>query len=221
MGGAAGKVADADGTFLQNRTAPAVRPTGWEGSVRSRQLVITMAAATLISAIQVCGDEPEDAAIAGKRLAPDAATRVTYADVVSPPAEPEPWIHPSMPEAIRGKIERAFEIAGQRLRQRPECAELFSPFGVDGAELLARSLYLPAGPQRQTTRCRHAFAVTEIGGPTTWVCRKVTAHSDERVAVALIHEALHHAGLCEYPHDRTAMKSGEINNLVMESCGLP
>jgi hypothetical protein len=189
--------------------------------MRTRQLVITMAAATLISAVQVCGEEPEDAAIAGKLLAPDAATRVTYADVVSPPRGPEPWIHPSMPDAMRNKIERAFEIAAQRLRQRPECAGLFSPFGAIGVDLLASSLYLPADPRRQTTRCRHAFAVTEVGGPTTWICRKVTAHSDERVAVALIHEALHSAGLCEYPQNRTAMLSGEINNLVMESCGLP
>lgn len=189
--------------------------------MRARTLVIIMAIAPLMGAFSANGDEPEDAAIAGRHLAPDAATRVTYADIVSPPKGVEPWIHPSMPEAMRGKIGRAFEIAAQRVRQRPECAGLFAPFGVDGADLLARSLYLPAGPQRQTTRCRHAFAVTEIGGPTTWVCRKVTAHSDERVAVALIHEALHHAGLREYPADPWAMLSGEINNLVMEGCGLP
>ncbi len=71
-----------------------------------------------------------------------------------------------MPEAMRSKIERAFEIAAERMQQRPECAELFSPFGADGVDLLARSLYFCAGPQLQTTRCRHAFAVTEIGGPT-------------------------------------------------------
>jgi hypothetical protein len=189
--------------------------------VRARTLVIIMTIAPLMGVFSSYGDEPEEAVVAGRHLAPDAATRVTYADIVAPPKGVEPWIHPSMPEAMRSKIERAFEIAGQRVRQRPECAELFSPFGVDGAALLARSLYLPAGPHRQTTRCRHAFAVTEIGGPTTWVCRKVTAHSDERVAVALIHEALHHAGLCEYPQNRTAMLSGEINDLVMESCGLP
>ena len=125
-----------------------------------------------------------------------------------------------MPEAMRSKIERAFEIAEERVRRHPECAELFSPFGHDGVELLGRSLYFPAGPLLQTSRCRHAFAVTEIGGPTIRVCRKVTAHSDERVAVALIHEALHHAGLCEYPHDRTAMRSGDINTLVSVRCRL-
>lgn len=188
--------------------------------MRARQLVVAIAIATLFCATPVHGEEPKVAAIAGRHLAPDAATRVSYADIISPAKGLEPWIHHSMPEDMRSKIERAFEIAEERVRLRPECAELFSPFGADGVDLLARSLYLPAGPQLQTTRCRHAFAVTEIGGPTIRVCRKVTAHSDERVATALIHEALHHAGLCEYPHDPTAMLSGEINNMVMQRCGL-
>ena len=188
--------------------------------MRARKLVITMAAATLIGAFPAYGEEPEEGAVAGRYLAPDAATRVSYADIISPARGLEPWIHHSMPEAMRSKIERAFEIAEERVRLRSECAELFSPFGIDGIDLLTKSLYFPAGPQLQTTRCRHAFAVTEIGGPTIRVCRKVTAHSDERVATALIHEALHHAGLCEYPHDRTAMFSGEINNLVIQRCDL-
>jgi hypothetical protein len=188
--------------------------------MRARQLVVAIAIATLFCATPVHGEEPEVAAIAGRHLAPDAATRVSYADIISPAKGLEPWIHHSMPEGMRSKIERAFEIASARVRQHPECAELFYPFAVDGVDLLARSLYFPAGPQLQTTRCRHAFAVTEVGGPTIRVCRKVTAHSDERVATALIHEALHHAGLCEYPHDRTAMLSGEINNLVVQKCGL-
>ncbi len=50
------------------------------------------------------------------------------------------------------------------------------------------------------------------------MCRKATFHSDERVAMALIHEALHHAGLPEYPQKPKAMLSGEINNMVMASC---
>ncbi len=189
--------------------------------MRARQLMVAMAVATVFGAAPAFGEEPKDAAIGGKNLAPDAVTGPSHADIISAPRSLEPWIHHTMPEAMRSKIERAFEIAGERVRQYPECAELFSPFGVDGVDLLARSLYFPAGPWLQTTRCRHAFAVTEIGGPTIRVCRKVTAHSDERVATALIHEALHHAGLCEYPHDHTAMMSGEINNLVAKKCGLP
>lgn len=186
-----------------------------------RRLAIVFSVIASVVPATAYGEEPGDATVAGRYTAPDAATRFSYADVVSPPRGLEPWIHHTMPEAMRSKVERAFEIAAERVRLRPECAELFSPFAAEGVDLLASSMYFPAGPQRQTTRCRHAFAVTEVGDPTTWVCRKVTAHSDERVAVALIHEALHHAGLCEYPAHPGAMLSGEINNLVMQSCDLP
>ena len=86
--------------------------------------------------------------------------------------------------------------------------------------MLGSTLYLPAGPYRQTNLCRHSFASTSIGGKTTWVCRKVGAHTDERVAAALIHEALHHAGLGERPLNPLAMSSGEINTMVQRSCDL-
>jgi hypothetical protein len=131
----------------------------------------------------------------------------------------EPWIHPSMPGGMREKVEVAFRIAVQRLRKNPGCRALFSELGADGVELLAATRYYPAPLFRQTTRCRHSFAITWTGSPVAWVCRKVTAHGDERVAVALLHEALHFAGLDEDPNGLTAQCSGEINVMVMEHCG--
>lgn len=131
----------------------------------------------------------------------------------------EPWIHPSMPGCMREKIEVAFQIAIQRLQEIPECRELFSELGADGVELLTATRYYPAPLPRETTRCRHSFAISGIGSPWAWVCRKVTAHGDERVAVALLHEALHFAGLEEDPHGLTSQCSGEINVMVMEHCG--
>ena len=47
----------------------------------------------------------------------------------------------------------------------------------------------------------------------------MTAHGDERVAVALLHEALHFAGLEEDPRGRDAQCSGAINVMVEKSCG--
>ena len=41
----------------------------------------------------------------------------------------------------------------------------------------------------------------------------------ETAAVAVIHEALHHAGLTEAPHDRLAMTSIEITEMVEDACG--
>jgi hypothetical protein len=47
-----------------------------------------------------------------------------------------------------------------------------------------------------------------VGSPSTFVCRLFQRLGDERAAVVLIHEALHHAGLTEYPQDPEAMTSG-------------
>jgi hypothetical protein len=131
----------------------------------------------------------------------------------------DPWIHTSMPRCMREKIEVAFQIAVDRVREIPACGALFEELGADGVEMLTSTLYYPAPLQRQTTRCRHSFAIARVGSPIIWVCRKVTVHGDERVAVALLHEALHLAGLEEDPHGRRAQCSGAINVMVMKNCG--
>lgn len=188
--------------------------------MRMRQIITTAAAIGVLGASHARAADLGALAVAGRQLAPDAAVSAPIADQPSMRNNIEPWIHHSMPECLKTKVETAFEIAAQRMRDVPECAQLFTPFEADGLELLAETLYFPAGLYNQTTRCRHSFAITLVGGKTTWMCRKATFHSDERVAMALIHEALHHAGLPEYPQKPTAMLSGEINNMVMASCDL-
>jgi hypothetical protein len=183
----------------------------WQGAI------LVVLAATIWSPVAHTV-EPEGFFERGRLLAPDAIISAWLVDL-HPPEEPlHPWVHNSMPDTMRGKVERAFDIAIRRVREVQECADLFAPFGADGIEILASTLYFPAGPHRQTTRCRHSFAVTSIGANTTWICRKVTAHPDERIAMALVHEALHHAGLGEYPIDRNGMRSRDINTLVSQRC---
>jgi len=188
--------------------------------VRTRHLITVVAAIGILGTLCSDAADLEALAVAGKRLAPDAALSASFSESPSAQQDLQPWIHHSMPECLRDKLEIAFDIAAQRVRDVPECADLFTPFDADGLELLAETLYFPAGMYSQTSRCRHSFAITLVGGNTTWMCRKATFHSDERVAMALIHEALHHAGLPEYPQKPTAMLSGEINNLVMARCDL-
>lgn len=132
----------------------------------------------------------------------------------------EPWVHPSMPAAVKDKIETGFAIAMQRVTDVPQCAELFQRLGADPLEILSTGLYFPATPAREVNGCRRAMAQTYVGDAPTWICRRVTSHSDERVALVLIHEALHHAGLTEKPHDPKAMSSGAINSMVAKHCGL-
>jgi hypothetical protein len=129
-----------------------------------------------------------------------------------------PWIHPLMPAPVRDKIKTAFAIAVARVTAVPECADLFSRLGADAMETLKTGLYFPASLPKETSICRRSMAQTYVGGAPTWICRRISSYSDEHVALVVIHEALHHAGLTEKPQDRNAMSSGEINTMVRREC---
>jgi len=145
--------------------------------------------------------------------------------------EVEPWIHPKMEPATRAKVEAGFDLAVERVRQIEACSALFTRFSVDGMEMLKTGLYL------QVHSYRHEIAVcgrnptanswggkvlayTKVGGTPTWICRHFSRVSTEAAAIAVIHEALHHAGLPEKPHDRMAMSSIEITEMVSNACQL-
>jgi len=59
-----------------------------------------------------------------------------------------------------------------------------------------------------------------VGGGPVRVCRDFSRLSDSQAAMVIIHEALHHAGLTEYPQDPNGMTSNQINGMVAEQCGL-
>ena len=138
----------------------------------------------------------------------------------SPTPEITPWIHPSMPSAVQEKLTAAFEIAVERVNEVPQCEALFSNLGADPFETLKTGLYFPASPARETKACKRSYAQTFVGDAPTWICRRITGYSDEQAAMVVIHEALHHAGLPEKPHDRKAMTSAQINDLVRANCNL-
>jgi hypothetical protein len=66
--------------------------------------------------------------------------------------------------------------------------------------------------------CPSALAYTLVGGAPTWLCRRFARLSDERAAAILLHEALHHAGMDEWPHDPQAAPASAINELVEDAC---
>lgn len=135
-------------------------------------------------------------------------------------AEIEPWISNRMPHKARAKLEAAFDLALQRLREVPECAELFRRLGADGVEMLRTALYFPIGsPTKEVEMCGTADAFTYVGDAPTFLCRKFYRLTDERAAMVVVHEALHHAGLTEWPSDPEGMKSIAINQMVSEGCG--
>jgi hypothetical protein len=142
----------------------------------------------------------------------------------------EPWIHHKMAPNVRAKLEAGFDLAVERVREIAACRDLFNQLGEDGIEMLKTGLYLPVHSYRHeivvcgrdpATNSRGAdiLAYTKVGGTPTWICRNFARISVETAAIAVIHEALHHAGLNEWPSDRTAMSSVEISEMVERECG--
>lgn len=142
----------------------------------------------------------------------------------------EPWIHQKMEPSVRAKLEAGFDLAVERVREIEECADLFTELGAIGIEMLNTGLYLPVHSYRHeiavcgrdpatNSMGAKVLAYTKVGGTPTWICRHFSRVSTETAAIAVIHEALHHAGLNERPHDRMAMSSIEITEMVTTACG--
>lgn len=163
--------------------------------------------------------------------APDAVkAAVAFEPAARSEAADDPWIHPSMPEGVRDRLEAGFALAVARLRESPSCRELFARLGADPFETLATGLYFPVDSYRRdvqacgrnlaaSSRGAENLAYTKVGGAPTYLCRTFARISTESAAVAVIHEALHHAGLTEWPHDRLAMSSPGITEMVEAACG--
>lgn len=141
-----------------------------------------------------------------------------------------PWVHPSTPGDVRLRLEAGFELAIERLRESASCRELFARLGADPFETLTTGLYFPVDSYRRevavcgrnlaaSSRGAENLAYTTVGGAATFLCRHFARVTTETAAVAVIHEALHHAGLTEWPADRLAMSSTEITDMVEAACG--
>jgi len=135
-------------------------------------------------------------------------------------ALPAAWISSQIPAPVRSRVESSFALATLRLKDLPECAGLFSDFGANGLEVLSSTLYYPASAAQEKRACRGAWGYTTVGTAPTYLCRRFSRMSEKKGAMILIHEALHHAGMGEFPQDRNALSSAAINSLVEDACGL-
>ena len=163
-------------------------------------------------------------------IAPTTAAAVAVVGVIGPAGPIEPWIHHKMGPAVRARLEAGFSIAVERVREIEPCADLFTRLGADPIDMLKTGLYLaPHSYLHEIVLCgRDPIAdsrgadnlgYTVVGGSPTWICRHFARVSDETAAITVIHEALHHAGLTEWPLDRMAMSSIEITEMVEDVCG--
>jgi len=136
------------------------------------------------------------------------------------PVRSTPWISSQVPPPVRSRIEASFQVASQLIVEAPECGALFGDLGADGIEMLSSTLYYPASAANEKKLCGGAWGYTTIGSAPTFLCRKFSRISEKRGAMILIHEALHHAGMVEFPNDPKGLTSKAINNLVEGACRL-
>ena len=123
-------------------------------------------------------------------------------------------------EKMIEKLSAGYWLALERVQAIPRCAGLFAELDADGVEMLTTTMYMATHPMDEQTICQSAAAFTWVGGVHTRVCRRFSTLSKERAAMTLIHEALHHAGMSEQPHDPDALTSHQINRLVRMNCDL-
>lgn len=133
----------------------------------------------------------------------------------------QPWISPSMWQRNREQVVASFRIALDRVREISACAELFTKLGADGRTTLARIVFHPLGHHElRSDVCRGNVAYTLVGGGPVWLCRRFSRLSDSQAAIIIIHEALHHAGLTEWPRDPDGMTSAAIDAMIATCCNL-
>jgi hypothetical protein len=191
-------------------------------SKTTRRTMITMlAAGHLLAATAQAADTVD--VVASNAAVPAATTTALGARSTDAGTETicRPTISTKVSVKNRKKISDAFELALERVREVPECRELFARFDAEGKATLGRVIFLPIGrAQARGDVCRGVSAYTMVGGGPVRVCREFSRLSDSQAAMVIIHEALHHAGLTEYPQDPGGMTSNQIHGMVAERCGL-
>ncbi len=131
----------------------------------------------------------------------------------------DPWVSEKLPEPVRLKIVLAARLVQQRLSERPACTALFSEIKADGVETLERTFYYPANALMEQRMCWHTYAFTRVGRRSTWICRRMWQLPLDPFALVLVHEALHQAGLKEWPQTKSATDSRAVNARVAAACG--
>jgi hypothetical protein len=154
---------------------------------------------------------------------PQALNDVTLASLSVPHADREfrPRVSGRLPVDLNRGLEDGWTLAPRRLGDRPECRGLFEALGADGVGTMRASIYYqPPSEYVRQGACRGTAALTRVGSPATVLCPGFGRLNPRAAAAVLLHEALHHAGLEEYPPTPGALTSPEITRLVEERCGL-
>jgi hypothetical protein len=176
-------------------------------------IVALGAAATGLASSPAVTVDGHPAATAAESARPAGLTLNVEAAVVAP------RVNRRVASRLRSKLESGFELAVQKLSHEPGCRDLFADLGADSLEMLSTTLYYQASLKLEKRVCPRAVGFTLVGGAPTWVCQRFAGLNDRRAARVLLHEALHHAGMDEWPHDPDGPTPAAIDELIEDACG--
>ncbi len=181
-------------------------------------------AAALPSLIAAAPPEPEahglDWSVASRRdtLSIDLHQMMKF---TNPLTKGRPTMSGISSQTVATRLLVSWPNAVNRVRENSGCADLFARLGHDGQRMLARTHYFGQRHTMARNRCAlGASAYTWVGASDTILCDGFGSLMTPQAMLVLIHEALHFAGLPEYPPYPGAMTSLEINAMVKERCGL-
>ena len=131
-----------------------------------------------------------------------------------------PRISGALYPRIHNKLQQAYPVAVDHLRNNPECRDLFVELGANGFKKLSTTLYSQSTVTMERSFCRGGVtAITVIESPSVRLCKRFASLGTVQAATLLIHEALHFAGMSEWPRDPQGLNPREIDALVKKSCG--
>ena len=133
-----------------------------------------------------------------------------------------PLVSPQAPRPYKVALARGFSMAVEQLEKVPGCGALFAQLGASGPLLLGTTVFLaPEGEEfAEVCRASRAAAMTRLGSHVTYLCPPFARLSRRGAAVAILHEALHYAGVPERPVHPEGLSSAEISALVRARCDL-
>ncbi len=116
-------------------------------------------------------------------------------------------------------LSSGFRNALRRIHHIPSCQGLFDSLGANGIEVLGNSTYTLAREDWEQQVCKDSNAFVVVGSTKVRLCGAFGWLSEADAAKVLIHEALHSAGLGEYPQDPDGPTAAEIDEMVKKHCG--
>ncbi len=139
----------------------------------------------------------------------------------SRPVPPDLARSDNLTPVLQLKLARAFSLAMEKIDAHATCRQLYADLGKDPRATLRVTRYFAAPMVEEQRLCRRGVsAYTVVGSPKIYLCRSFVRLPADRAAVVVLHEALHYAGMTEWPADPQALNSAGINRLVAKSCDL-